>query len=155
MERGFLLVTQPNFIDPDDNGRTMEDCRLGAENGECVYPWRALSEAGANLALSSDYYTSPGPALLDFYTDHTRTNRAGMPPGGWQPQTRLTREESLRIATSLCPKGGGSPSGGIIRVGAPANLAVLSANPLTTNESDLLSIGVQRTLRRGKTTYRG
>jgi len=154
VERGFLLVTQPNFIDPDDNGRTMEDCRLGAENGECVYPWRALSEAGANLALSSDYYTSPGPALLDFYTAHTRTNRAGMPPGGWQPQNRLTREESLRIATSLCPNGGGSPSGGIIRVGAPANLAVLSANPLTTNESDLLSIGVQRTLRRGKATYR-
>ena len=153
-ERGFLVVTQPNFIDPDDNGGTMEDCRLGTENGERVYPWRTLSEAGANLALSSDYYTSPGPALLDFYTAHTRANRAGMPPRGWQPHNRLTREGSLRIATSLCPMGGGIPSGGIIRIGVPANLAVLSANPLTTNESDLLSIGVQRTLRRGKVTHR-
>jgi hypothetical protein len=148
------VVTQPNFIDPDDNGGTMEDCRLGTENGERVYPWRTLSEAGANLALSSDYYTSPGPALLDFYTAHTRANRAGMPPRGWQPHNRLTREGSLRIATSLCPMGGGIPSGGIIRIGVPANLAVLSANPLTTNESDLLSIGVQRTLRRGKVTHR-
>ena len=152
-KRGFLLVAQPNFIDPDDKGQTMEDWRLGVGNGERVYPWRTLSEAGANLALSSDYYVSPGPALLDFYAVHTRANQAGMPPGGWQPRNRLTREESLRIATSLCPSGGGPPSGGIIRVGVPANLAVLSANPLIASESDLLSIGVLKTIRRGEATH--
>ena len=152
-ERGFLLVAQPNFIDPDDDGRTMEDWRLGAENGDRVYPWKTLSEAGANLALSSDYYVAPGPALLDFYAIRTRANRAGMPREGWQPRQRLRREESLRMATSLCRGGGGPPGGGIIRVGAPASLAVLSANPLTVDESDLLSIEVRRTLRRGEVTY--
>ncbi len=152
-ERGFLVVAQPNFIAPDDDGLTMEDCRLGAENGERVYPWRTLLEAGANLALSSDYYVAPGPSLLDFYAVRTRANRAGMPRGGWQPDERLPPEESLRIATSLCGGGGGPPSGGIIRVGAPASLAVLSTNPLTAAESELLSIEVRRTIRRGEVTY--
>ncbi len=152
-ERGFLIVAQPNFIDPNDAGFTMEDKRLGVENGDRVYPWKTLSEAGANLALSSDYYVAPGPPLLDFYAVRTRANRAGMPPGGWHPRERLPGDESLRLATSVHHGGGGPPAGGVIRVGAPASLALLSANPLTTDESELLSIEVRRTLRRGEVTY--
>ena len=151
--RGFLLVAQPNFIDPDDSGRAMEDWRLGAQNGDRVYPWRTLADHGASLALSSDYYVAPGPPLLDFYAAHTRANGAGLPEGGWQRQERLTREDALRTATSLYHGGGGSPVGGMIRVGAAANLAVLSANPLNAPENELLGIAVKRTLRRGDVTH--
>lgn len=147
--RGFLLVAQPNFIDPDNEGRTMEDGRLGPENGDRVYPWKSLHDAGANLALSSDYYLAPGPPLLDVYTAHTRANRTGNPAGGWQPQERLAREESLRLATASHRGAGGSPVAGVIRVGKPADLVVLSANPLTVEGSRLLDIEVRTTLRRG------
>jgi len=148
--RGFLLVAQPNFIDPTDDGHAMEDWRLGAENGVRVYPWKSLHDGGANLALSSDYYVAPGPPLLDFHAACTRANRAGNPPGGWQPQQRLSREQSLRLATSLHPGGGGEAAGGVIRAGAAANLALLSANPLQVGDADLLGIEVRATVRRGE-----
>ena len=151
--RGFLLVAQPNFIDPDNEGHTMEDGRLGAENGDRVYPWKSLHDAGANLALSSDYYLAPGPPLLDVSTAHTRANRAGNPARGWQPQERLSREESLRLATASHRGAGGRPLAGVIRVGETANLVVLSANPLTADSGRLLDIEVCTTLRRGRTVF--
>jgi predicted amidohydrolase YtcJ len=150
-ERGFLLVAQPNFIDPDDDGRTMEDWRLGAENGARVYPWRSLLDAGVPLAMSSDYYVAPGPALLDFHAVTTRSNRVGRPPGGWQPQERLSRQQALRLATTL-HGAGGEVTEGIIRNGAAANLAVLSRNPLTCPADEILDITVRATVRRGVLT---
>jgi len=151
--RGFLLVAQPNFIDPDNEGRTMEDGRLGADNGDRVYPWRSLHEAGANLALSSDYYVAPGPPLLDVYTAHTRANRAGNPVGGWQPQERLSREECLRLATSWHRGAGDRPAARAIRVGETADLVVLSANPLSVADDRLLDIEVCTTLHRGHAVF--
>jgi hypothetical protein len=152
-ERRFLLVAQPNFIDPDETGVMMEDFRLGAANGPRVYPWKTLLDLWAYLAMSSDYYVAPGPPLLDFTAAVTRANRRNQPPDGWQPQERLSRRLSLELATRLYP-GGGKPRGGILRPGEPANLAVLSANPQTAPTGDLLAIEVQATFRAGEPTYR-
>jgi hypothetical protein len=152
-DRGFLLVAQPNFIDPDDNGVMMEDHRLGTANAPRVYPWRTLLDLGASLAMSSDYYIAPGPPLLDFTTAVTRANRRNRPVDGWQPQERLSRRESLDLATRLHPAGG-KPRGGILRPGERADLAVLSANPRTAPAGDLLAIEVQATFRAGKPTHR-
>ena len=151
--RGFLLVAQPNFIDPDAQGVAMEDRRLGKENAIRAYPWKTLVDLGANLTLSSDYYVAPGAPLLDYFTAFARTHRAGQPADGWQPDERLTRLESLRLATALCAGGGGGPGGGVLRPGACADLAILSANPLTAQEADVLRIEVRRTYRRGEIAY--
>ncbi len=153
VDRGFLLVAQPNFIDPGDDGIAMEDHRLGPENAARAYPWKTLLDAGARLAFSSDYYVAPGPALLDFYCGHTRANRAGHPADGWQPQERLSREESLTLATSLHRGDGGGPSGSRLEVGAQADMALLSANPLTAARESILDIRTQATFRRGKKTF--
>jgi len=147
-ERGFLLVAQPNFIDPDNDGHTMEDSRLGGDNTARVYPWRSLIEGGAQLALSSDYYVAPGPALLDLYAACTRANRAGRPDGGWHPQERLPRDQALRLATTV-RRSDGSCAGGGLKPGAPADLVRLSTNPLTCDDRDLLGVRVLATLRRG------
>ena len=152
-ESGFLLVAQPNFIDPDPAGVTMEDHRLGIANGRRVYPWKTLLQSGANLACSSDYYVAPGPALLDYYCAFTRKSRAGDPDAGWQQQERLSREESLRLATTMHRPGGRAPSGGALRRGEPADLAILSANPLSAPETAILETVAHATLRRGEVTY--
>lgn len=151
-ERGFLLVAQPNFIDPADDGKAMEDWRLGAANAPRAYPWKSLLDAGASLALSSDYYVAPGPPLLDLYAVHTRANRDGLPEGGWQPQERLSREAALRLATTL-HRGDGSLRFPTLHPGSPADFVVLSDNPLTCAASALLDITVLRTLRRGEPTH--
>ena len=150
---GFVLVAQPQFIDPDANGKAMEDWRLGEENGDRVYPWKTLHDLGANLAMSSDYYIAPGPALLDFYVAFSRCNREGLPNNGWQPQERLSRLDSLRLATALRAAGGGDQRGGVLRAGEPADLALLSSNPLTVDSSEVLGIDVTATFRRGEPTF--
>jgi len=152
-ERGFLLVAQPNFIDPDAQGVAMEDSRLGVKNAVRAYPWKTLADLGANLALSSDYYVAPGAPLLDYFTAFARTHRAGQPAEGWQPAERLSRLDSLRLSTALCAGGGGTRRGGALIVGAPADLAILSANPLTVPEADVLNIEARYTYRRGEITY--
>ena len=151
VERGFLLVAQPNFIDPGDDGVAMEDHRLGADNCARVYPWKSLLDAGANLAFSSDYYVAPGPPLLDFYCAHTRANRNGLPVQGWQPGERLSREESLRLCTTIHRAGGAV--GGRLAPGEPADMTLLTDNPLTVDQGAILDIGVERTYRRGELTY--
>ena len=151
----ILLVTQPNFIVPDDAGVTMEQHRLGAESCKRVYPWRTLSTLGASLAGSSDYFNEPGPTLWDFYSAATRKNPAGYPEAGWQPQERLSREDSLRLVTTLFPPNGAEPLGGRLVAGELADLTILSANPLTVDEDQILDIQVLATLRDGDFTYGG
>jgi len=150
---GILLVTQPNFIVPDDAGVTMEQRRLGDESCSRVYPWRTLSTLGAPLAGSSDYFNEPGPTLWDFYSATTRKSPDGYPEAGWQPQERLSREESLRLVTTLFPPSGATPIGGKLAAGEAADLTILSANPLTVAENQLLDIQVRGTLRDGEFTY--
>jgi predicted amidohydrolase YtcJ len=150
---GILLVAQPNFIVPDAAGVTMEEHRLGAANCDRVYPWRTLSELGALLAGSSDYFNEPGPPLWDFYSACTRKSPEGHPEQGWQPQERLSREDSLRLVTTLFPAGGAAPRGGRLVCGEPADLAILSANPLTCHEDQILGIDVHATLRDGIVTH--
>ncbi|MFQ5744746.1 MAG: amidohydrolase [Acidobacteriota bacterium] len=147
---GFILVAQPNFIYPDERGVTMEELRLGTENCGRVYPWKTLADLGAALAGSSDYFTSPGPPLWDFYAACTRKSPEGYPADGWHPGECLTREESLRLVTTFYPSGGMGTTGGILREGGPADLAILSANPLTADERDILSIDVDATLIEGR-----
>ena len=150
---GILLVTQPNFIVPDDAGVTMEQHRLGAESCKRVYPWRTLSTLGASLAGSSDYFNEPGPTLWDFYSAATRKNSDGYPEAGWQPQERLSREDSLRLVTTLFPPNGAEPRGGRLATGELADLAILSANPLIVDEDQILNTRVLATLRAGELTF--
>jgi predicted amidohydrolase YtcJ len=154
-ELGILLVTQPNFIIPDDAGVTMEQHRLGAESCKRVYPWRTLSELGSPLAGSSDYFNEPGPTLWDFYSATTRKSPDGYPEAGWQPQERLSREDSLRLVTTLYPPNGAEPVGGGLAPGQPGDLTILSANPLTVGEDQILDTKVLATLRDGEFTYGG
>jgi predicted amidohydrolase YtcJ len=150
---GVLLVSQPNFIFPDAAGVTMEEHRLGEESCDRVYPWRTLSELGAPLAGSSDYFNEPGAPLWDFYSAFTRKSPDGNPAHGWQQQERLSREDSLRLVTTLFPPGGAAPRGGRLAVGESADLAILSANPLTQPEDEILGIDVLATLREGIVTH--
>lgn len=152
---GVLLVTQPNFIVPDDAGVTMEQHRLGAASCNRVYPWRTLSMLGAPLAGSSDYFNEPGPPLWDFYSATTRKSPDGNPETGWQPQECLSRQDSLRLVTTLYPPNGAEPLGGRLATGEPADLAILSANPLTVDEDQILNTRVIATLRDGEFTCGG
>jgi len=148
-----VLCVQPNFIWPADDGTTMEDARVGPENSRRAYPWGTLVNLGARLADGTDYFTSPAHPLLNFYIAIGRMNPDGRPVGGWHPEERLSRPAAFQLATRLYPPGGAEPDTDRLRVGAPADLAILSADPLQTELSELLQIRVHATIRDGRVTY--
>jgi len=150
---GVLLSIQPNFVAPDDDGAAMEDSRVGAANSERVYAWGKLSSLGARLAFGSDYFTTPLPPLATFYCAVTRRNLAGRPDDGWHPEQRLGRVEAMRLLTRLWVPGGELSAKGELAVGAPADLVILSGDPLTVDPSDLLGISVDATYLRGDEAY--
>jgi hypothetical protein len=149
---GILTVVNPDFVGPDDHGLAMEDTRVGPENSEMVYAFGRLAAAGAKLAFGSDYFSAPGEPMLGFYAAVTRRNGNGLPADGWHPAERLPRSESLKIQTRLWPPGGGEPERGGLAVGGRADLAVLSADPLSVATSAILGISVEATFLDGKIT---
>jgi len=145
---GVLLSVQPDFNTPAGERPTFADLRVGHANDPRVYAWRRLDSLGAPLAGGTDYFTSPGPPLLTFRMSLTAHNAIGTTGPG--PAGRL---ESLRQQTVWYPPGGGAPTSGRLRVGDPADLVVLSANPLAAPPDSLDAVRVLATVRRGDVTY--
>lgn len=148
---GVLLSIQPNFVWPDDRGRAMEDARLG-ERSERAYAWGRLLALGARLAVGSDYFTFPFPPLMTMHSAVTRANSDGLPAEGWHPQERLERGAAWRLMTTLQDMGGGAHPRQIA-VGEPADLVVLSADPLTVPTSEILGIDVEVTILGGEIVW--
>lgn len=142
---GVLLSVQPDFNSPAGERPTFGDLRVGRANDPRVYAWRRLDSAGAPLAGGTDYFTAPGPALLTFQMSLTAHNAIGSTGPG--PDGRL---ESLRQMTVWYPPGGGAPTSGRLREGGPADLVVLSGDPLTAPVEALDTIRVLATVRRGR-----
>ncbi len=147
-----LLSIQPGFVWPGDDGLTMEDSRMGKENTAGAYAWATLFGMGAVTCGSSDDFTVPGPPLWNFYAAVTRMNPDGKPPHGWHPDEQLSRNAALRLFTDLILPGG-EYAPGQLRDDAPADLVILSADPLTAPESEIMKIKVNTTIREGQTTF--
>jgi len=142
---GVVLCVNPDFIGPDDRGRTMEDARVGLDRSERVYALGRMARSGAKLAFGSDYFARPFAPMFGFYAAVTRQNANGFPEQGWHRSERLSRLDALRIQTTLHPAGGARQlgrrsRGGRLAVGEPADLVVLSADPLSVPESEILEI---------------
>lgn len=150
---GVVLSVQPGFVAPDDSGRAMEDARVGPERSERVYAWGTLRSLGAPLAFGSDLFTVPGPPLATFHAAVTRQNLGGLPAAGWHPAERLPREAALRLLATPFPAGGGGAKAAALVEGAAADLAILSADPLTAGAAELPEITVDATLREGVLTH--
>src|SRR5918995_343863 len=72
------------------------EARLGAERLKGAYAWRSLKEAGAVLALGSDFPVERPDVLAGLYAARTRQDAAGQPAGGWLPDQRLSGEQALQ-----------------------------------------------------------
>lgn len=148
---GVVLSIQPNFVAPGPEGTTMEDERIGAAGAARVYAWGTLQRRGARLAFGSDYFTFPLAPLYTLHAAVTRADAGGLPAGGWHPAERLGREDSLRLMSTLVPPGGGAPHVHSLAAGEPADLVILSADPLTAER--IPEIAVLGTLRAGRAVF--
>ena len=85
----------------------------------------------------------------------TRQSESGLPPGGYQPDQRLSRREALLSYTKDAYWASfAEANGGTIAPGKWADLTVLSQDILTVPDADLLKTKVLYTLVNGRVAYR-
>jgi hypothetical protein len=149
---GVVLSIQPGFVFPWDGGLIMEDWRLGKDHQPSAYAWATLAGLNAVMAGGSDDIFSLEHAFWNFYAATTRKNPAGIPPAGWRPSEKLGRAESLRLFTDFYAQGG-NVTMGRLQKDLPADFVILSGNPLSVAESEILRIKVHATVVAGRVTH--
>ncbi len=89
---GIIASMQPTHQTSD---RLMAEARLGPDRLKGAYAWQAIAASGAILAFGSDFPVegpNPFPGLAAAVS---RQDMNGQPPGGWQPEERVSFEQAL------------------------------------------------------------
>ncbi len=129
--------------------------RLGpARVEEGGYVWQKLLKSGAIVANGSDFPVEEPNPMLGFYASITRQDPSGNPPGGWQPDQRLSREETLRSFTLHAAFAAHAEKElGSLAPGKLADLIVLSKDVMTVPPREILSATVATTVIGGAIVY--
>ncbi|WP_427135554.1 amidohydrolase family protein [Pseudarthrobacter sp. S9] len=109
-----------------------------------AFPLRSLLASGAALALGSDAPVAPLDPWTAMSAATTRARRDGRGP--WHPEQALTRQEALASSARGRAR---------IRVGDPADLAVLGGDPLAVSDAAFAAMPVAATLVAWRFTHDG
>ncbi|MCA1571442.1 MAG: amidohydrolase [Chloroflexi bacterium] len=149
-ELGVVASIQPIHAAAD---RDLVEAAWSDRLGD-AYPWRSLASAGALLAAGSDApVESVNPWLGIFAALHRRFPADGR--GDWQPAQALTFAEALSAYTLAPARAIGAPDEGHLRIGARADLAVLSCSleQLTRADSALAEVRSDLTMVGGREVH--
>lgn len=148
---GVIASVQPTHATSD---MPWAEERVGPERIGGAYAWRSLLDAGARLALGSDFPVEGVNPLLGFYAAVTRQDASGVPAGGWYPDERLTREEALRGFTLDAAYAAFLENEtGSIAAGKLADFVVLSRDVMTVPAAEILQTEVVATYLGGQPTF--
>jgi len=93
---GVVASIQPTHATSDKN---MAGDRLGEDRLDGAYAWKKLLDSGAHLAGGSDFpVESPNP-FFGLHAAVTRQSQDNEPAGGWLPEEKLNRYQSLSLFT--------------------------------------------------------
>ena len=81
-----------------DDGRWAEK-RIGPARSKTTYAFRSLLDAGAQLALGTDWTVAPLDPMLTIYAAVTRRTLDGKNPDGWIPEQKISVEEAVQAYT--------------------------------------------------------
>ena len=137
-ELGVRASVQPEHAMDD---RDVADHYWAGRTGR-AFAYRALWEAGAELALGSDAPVAPLDPWVTIAAAVSRS-RDGREP--WHP------EQTLPIEVALAASRGGA---GELAEGGPADLVVTEQNPLAADGEQLRAMPVFATMVAGEWTYR-
>ncbi|MFF2246745.1 amidohydrolase [Arthrobacter sp. NPDC058130] len=107
-----------------------------------AFPLRSLVAAGARLALGSDAPVAPLDPWTAMSAATARARQDGRGP--WHAEQALTRQEALTASTR---------GRGRIRVGDPADIAVLDGDPRKVSDAEFAAMPVSATLVAGRFTH--
>jgi len=129
--------------------------RLGeARIAEGGYAWRKLLDAGARILNGTDAPVEDVSPIQNFHASATRAGADEKPPGGFDPDQKLTRTEALRSMTLDAAYGSfAEAERGSIEVGKLADLVVLSQDILAVPDAALMRTEVDLTIVAGRVAY--
>ena len=149
---GVIASVQPTHATSD---MPWVEARLGADRTRGAYAWRRLLDAGARLALGSDFPVERVSPLLGFHAAVTRQDADDAPAGGWYGNQVLTRAEALRGFTlDAAYAAFMEDEVGSIEPGKRADFVVLSRDVMTAPPEDILGARVLATYLDGAPVYR-
>ncbi len=73
--------------------------RLGKDRLKYAYAYRNFLDAAGLIALGTDFPVEDISPFRTFYAAVVRKDTAGFPPGGFQPENAITREQALKGMT--------------------------------------------------------
>ena len=153
-ELGVVACMQPRHASPEiaGPGHAWADA-IGPDRWHQAWPLRSLHEAGATLALSSDWNVAEMEPLVGIQCAVTRAPLQGGEP--WGADEALTVEQALLgytlgSATAIHAES----DRGTLAPGKHADLVVLDADPFVVPPSELASIRVLETWVAGEPVHR-
>ncbi|HKC12953.1 MAG TPA: amidohydrolase [Vicinamibacteria bacterium] len=145
-----VIASMQGIHCPSD--RPWAESRLGrARVQEELYVWRKLLKAGARIINGTDAPVEDLSAIQNFHASVTRQDSSGNPPGGFDPEQRMTREEALRSYTLDAAYGAfAEETRGSLQAGKHADLVVLSKDIMTVPDGEIMRTEVIYTIVDGK-----
>jgi predicted amidohydrolase YtcJ len=130
--------------------------RLGEKRiKEGAYMWQTLLRSGAKIVNGTDVPVEPIDPIACFYASVTRKTLAGQPPGGYEPEEKMTREQALRSYTLDAAYGAFQENiKGSIESGKLADFTVFSQDLMTAPEEEILKTRIEMTIVDGKIVYK-
>lgn len=132
------------------------EARLGPERIKGAYAWQSLLRTGVVIPGGSDFPNDGMYPLWGFYAAITRSDREGTPAGGWYPDQKMSRDQSIRSFTQWAATAAFEEKvKGTIEPGKLADLTVVSKDIMEIPPKEILSTEVVMTVVGGKTVYQG
>jgi predicted amidohydrolase YtcJ len=128
--------------------------RIGPERAKGAYAWNSLERSGARLAFGTDYDVEPINPMRGLYACVTRELPDGGPPGGWEPQEKISLDDCISAYTtgSAYAEFEEGKKGQLI-VGQYADFIELSNDPTKIPASQFTKTKVLRTVVGGRTVF--
>lgn len=148
---GVIASMQPTHATSD---MPWAEDRVGPQRILGAYAWQRFLHSGARLALGSDFPVESVDPRLGLYAAVTRQDRDGQPPGGWQPDQRLSAAEAVRGFTADAAWAGRDEKEvGQLAPGLRADFVILDEDPLAVPAAQLDELHIRSTWVDGKPVY--
>jgi predicted amidohydrolase YtcJ len=152
-ELGVVACMQPRHASPEiaGPGHAWADA-IGPDRWHQAWPMRSLAEAGAVLALSSDWNVAEMEPMIGLQAAVTRAPLDGGTP--WMPEEALSLEAALEGYTlGSAYAVHAERDRGSLSVGKLADFVVLDRDPFTTDPGRLATVRVLQTWVGGDCVY--
>lgn len=129
--------------------------RLGKKRiEEGAYVWQKLLKSGAVVINGTDAPVEPLNPIECFYASVTRKTLKGTPPGGYEPDQKMTRAQALKSYTLNAAFGAFEEDiKGSIEVGKYADFAIFDLDFMKVPEKQILNTKVIMTVVNGEVVY--